>query len=80
MNYENYFRDLFESIEDFRKIVLIILFIKKDNSLLDEIGSSGRNITRLNLEFKNILTEQHEQYLDYIKNAEESIFEMILNK
>ena len=30
MNYENYFKDLFESIEDYRKIVLLIFLIKND--------------------------------------------------
>ena len=38
------------------------------------------DINRLNLEFKNILMEQSEEYLDYIKNEEESIIEKILNK
>ena len=33
-----------------------------------------------NLEFKNILLEQNEEYLDYIKNEEESILEKFLNK
>ena len=37
------------------------------------IGVSDRDIKRLNLEFKNILMEQHENYLDYVKDQEESI-------
>ena len=39
-----------------------------------------RDNTRLNLEFKNILTKQHEEYLDHIKNQEESILEKFLKK
>ena len=39
------------------------------------------DIKRLNKEFKNILLEQNEEYLDYInRNQEESIIEKILNK
>ena len=45
----NYFKELFESIPDYRKLVL---------------GFSKSDINRLNLEFKNILLEEHEDYLD----------------
>ena len=34
----NYFKDLFESIPDYRKIVLLMFLIKKDNDLLHECG------------------------------------------
>ena len=80
MNCEKYFKDLFESIEDYRKIVLLIFLIKNDKNLLLEIGFSERDINRLDLEFKNILLEPHEEYLDYVKNEEESILENFLNK
>ena len=76
----NYFKDLFESITDYRKIVLLIFLIQNDKNLLKEIGFSRNDISRLNLEFKNILLEQNEEYLSYIKNEEESILEKILNK
>ena len=76
----NYFKDLFESITDYRKIVLLIFLIQNDNNLLKEIGFSKNNINLLNLEFKNILLELNEEYLDYIKNEEESIIERFLNK
>ena len=79
MNNSNYFKDIFESITDYRKIVLLIILIN-DKDFLIEIGFSERDIKKLNLEFKNILMEQNEQYLDYNKNAEESIIEKILNK
>ena len=80
MNNTNYFKDLFESIPDYRKIVFLLFLIKNDKDLLREVGFSERDINRLNLEFKNILIDQHEKYLDYIKNEEESIIERFLNK
>ena len=49
-------------------------------NLLLEIGFSERDINRLNLEFKTILFEQHENYLDYVKDHEENIIEKILIK
>ena len=64
----NYFRNLFESIPDFRNIVLLLLLFKNNKNLLHEVGFSERDINRLNLEFKNILIEQHEEYLYSIKN------------
>ena len=34
MNNENYFRDIFESVRDYRKIVLLIFLIQNDKNLL----------------------------------------------
>ena len=75
-----YFRDLFESIRDYRKIVLLIFLIQNDKYFLKEIGFSKNYINLLNLEFKNILLEEFEDYLDYIKDREESILGKFLNK
>ena len=80
MNNSNFFKDIFESIPDYRKIVLLIFLIQNDKNLLNEIGFSKNDIIRLNLEFKNILIEEFEDYLSYIKNEEESILEKFLNK
>ena len=80
MNNENYFKDIFESILDYRKIVLLIFLIQNDKNLLKEIGFSKNDINLLNLEFKNILMEEFEDYLSYIKNEEGSILEKFLNK
>ena len=80
MKYNNYFKDIFESIQDYRKIVLIIFLIQNDKNLLKEIGFSKNDINLLNLEFKNILLEEFENYLDYIKDQKESILEKFLNK
>ena len=80
MDKENYFKDLFESIHDYRKIVIILILIQNDKDLLLELGFSERDINRLNEEFKNIIIEQHEEYLDYVKDQEESVLERFLNK
>ena len=80
MNNSNYFRDLFESITDYKKIVLLIFSIQNDKNLLKEIGFGKNNINLLNLEFKNILLEDFENYLDYIEDQEESILDKFLNK
>ena len=80
MNNENYFKDISESINDYRKIVLLIFLIQNDKNLLKEIGFSKNDINFLNLEFKNILLEEFENYIDYIKDQEESILEKFLNK
>ena len=80
MNNVNYFKDLFESIPDYRKIVLLIFLIQNDKNLLKEIGFGKKDINLLNLEFKNIIIEEFEEYLSYIKNEEESILEKFLNK
>ena len=54
--------------------------MKNDNDLLTECGFSEDDINRSNKEFKNILIEQNEQYLEFKKNEEESILERISNK
>ena len=58
------FRDLFKSIPDFRKIVILMFSIKNDNDLSTEYGFLKRDINRLCLQFKTILIEQIEKHLD----------------
>ena len=77
MNYENYFKEFSGSFEDYRKIVLLMFLIQNVKNLLHEIGFSAHDVNRLNLEFKNIFIEQHEEYLDHIKNEEESVIEKV---
>ena len=60
MNNPNYFKDIFKSIPDYRKIVLLIYLIQNDKILLKEMGFSKADINSLNLEFKNILLEEYE--------------------
>ena len=63
MNYEIYFKDLVESIPDYRKIVLLVFLFQNDKDFLLEIGFSERDINGLNLDFKNIIIEQDEENL-----------------
>ena len=80
MDNVNYFKKLFESIPNYRKIFLLMFLIENDYDLLREVGFSERDVNHLNLESKNILIEQHEEFLDYVRNEEKSIIEKILNK
>ena len=71
---------MFESIQDYRKIVILMFLIQIDKNLLHEIGFSAQDVNRLNLEFKNNLIDQHEEYLDYNKYEEESVIEKFFNE
>ena len=74
-----YFKDLFESIPDYRKVLLVFL-IKNNADFLNERGFLKNDIDSSNKEFKNTLLQQYEEYLDYIKKEEDSISERNLNK
>ena len=80
MDNVNYFKDLFESVPDYKKIVLLMFLIKNDVIFLYECGFLKGDINFLYKEFQSILLELNEDYLDHIKNQEESIIEKILNK
>ena len=80
MDNVNYFKDLLESIPDYKKIVLLMFLIKNDVNFLYECGFLKGDINFLYKEFKLILLELNENYLDYIKNEEEGITEKILNR
>ena len=54
MNNINYFKDKFESITGYRKIVLLIFLIQNDKNLIKGIGFSKNDINLLNLELKKI--------------------------
>ena len=75
MNNVKYFEDLFESIPDYRKIVLLLFLIENDVNSLYECGFKKGNIHYLYKKFRDILLELNEEYLGYIKNEVESILE-----
>ena len=75
-----YFKDLLETIPNKKKIVLLMCLLENDDYFKEECGFLKHDIFNLNSEFKNILLEQNEEYLAFIKNQEESIIERILNK
>ena len=54
--------------------------IENDVKFLYESGSLKGDIYFLFKEFKNILLELNEEYLDHIKNQEETLLEKFLNK
>ena len=59
MKYENFFKYMFESKPDYRKVVLKMFLNQNDKSLLHEIGFSAHDVIRLNLDFTNLFIEQH---------------------
>ena len=71
---------MFESILDFRKKVLLMFSIRNDNDLLTESGFLKSDINRLCREFKNVLIKPNEEYLNYMINEKETIFEKFLSK
>ena len=70
-----YFTDLFKTIPDYKKVFLLMFLNKNDVTLLYECGFLKRDNNFLYKVFKNILLELSEQYLNHIKNQEESIIE-----
>ena len=70
MNNSNFFKDIFDSIPVYRKIVLLIFLIQNNENLLNEIGFSEADVNSLNLEFKNIFLEEYENlyYIRMMKN------------
>ena len=75
MDKSNSFKDLFESITDYRKVGFLICLIQNDKKFIKEIGFSKNDINLLNLEFKCILIEGHEENLDYVKHIKKSAIE-----
>ena len=57
-----------------------MFLIKNDGNFLYECGLLRGDINFLCKEYKNILLELNEEYLDHIKNQEEAIIEKILKK
>ena len=57
-----YFIDLFKSIADYRKIVLLIFSIKNDIYFLEEFGFVKSDTESLNLDFISVLSEQFDEY------------------
>ena len=52
--------------------MLLKILIKNDVNLVNECAFWKNDINRLGLECKNLLLEQNEDYLEYIKSKEES--------
>ena len=65
---------------DPREKMSLMFIIRSDADSSTDCGSLGNHIFRFCFEFNNKIKEQIEEYLDYIKNEEESIIEKILIK
>ena len=75
----NSFKDMLKSIQQYRKIVLLIFIIKQDNDILKESGMSQTFIEKLKGGCKKILNNESDDYNDHIKTLEESILEELNN-
>ena len=64
----------------YRKVVFLMCLIKHDVDILCESGLLRDDNKCLGLECKNLLIEQNDDYLDYIKNEKQSIIQRILSK
>ena len=80
MKYGNSCKDMFESILDYRKIVLLKFLIQNDDDIITDCGFLRKDINSLNDEIENNLREQNEKYLDYIKNEEEAVLKRFPDK
>ena len=76
----NYFKDMLESIPNYRKIILLCFIIKRDDVILREFGLSDDFIEKLYNDCKQIMISDMDQNFSHIKNLEESIIEKILIK
>ena len=76
----NYFKDMLESLPNYRKIILLCFIIKKDDIMLREFGLSDDFIEKLYNDCKQKMISDMDQYFTHIKNLEESIIEKILIK
>ena len=69
----NYFKDMFESIHDYKKIILLCFINKRDDTMLKEFGLSDDFIEKLYNDCKQIMESDMDEYFSHIKNLEESI-------
>ena len=76
----NYFKDMLESIPNYRKIILLGFIIKRDDLMLKEFGLSDDFIKKLYDDCKQIMNSDMDQYFSHLKNLEESMIEKILIK
>ena len=73
MDQTNYYKGLFGTITDYRKIVLLMFILKNDVDQVNDCRILKKGLKRLHEDFENGLKEQNEYYLEDIKNEEKSI-------
>ena len=79
MDHVKSFKDFFEYIPGYRKIVLLMFSFKNDVDLLQECRFLKNDIGSLNEEIESNSMEQNEVYLNYTKNEEKFNIEKIFN-
>ena len=79
MDLINYFKVLSEVILGKRKILLSLISNNNDVGLLTECGFLKKDTNRLCLDFIKIITEQNEEFTDFIKSEKELVLEKLLN-
>ena len=57
MDHVNLFKDLFESMPEYRMIVFLMFLLKCDDRLLNDCGCLKNDIYRLCLEFKKVFAD-----------------------
>ena len=62
------------------KLVFLIFLIKNDSALLKDCGFLKNDNNSLGKDFKTILMEQREEYLDNINSEEEAVIERFLDE
>ena len=72
-----YFKDMLNSIPNYRKIILLCFIIKREHTMLKEFGLSDDFIEKLYNGCKQIMESEMDQNFSHIKNLEESILENI---
>ena len=80
MDYAMVFKNMFESIPEFRKIVLLLFLVKIDVGLITECGFLKTDFICLCEKFNLTSLEQNKDYLGYKKSEKESFVEKILDK
>ena len=80
MDQINFFKDLFESIPKYRKIVLLMILIKNDADILQEFGFLKNDNNCGCSKFFKSLMEENEDDLEYITIEEESVIGRNPNK
>ena len=63
----NFFKDLLESIPNYRKIVLLVFLIENDYDLLKGVGFSKNDSIQLSLEFKIFCMKNLKTILNILK-------------
>ena len=80
MDQVKYFKGLFKSIPNYKKIILLMFSIKDDVDFLKECQFLKNDFNCLFMGLQKVLNEQNADDIDYPKKEEEVFIEKIPNK